>query len=141
MKIDEINNEINNQRQLAINDIHSMIANKLGIKKLYTESTLWCEITDIDLRFHGQLTISTSTFTYKLGLGGHEILEYKLIKSINNAPNYYNIKRTTIEDHTIDLRGKLETTCNLLKAIMSVKKDILKRLEEFKNFNYEKVQI
>ena len=111
--------------------------NELGIKKLYTESTLWCEITDIDLRFKGQITISTSTFIYKLETTGHEMLDYKLVLSINNAPDFKNIKRGNIEKHIVDLRGKLETTCDVLKAIMSVKKDILKELENYINHEYQ----
>ncbi|MGL5751841.1 MAG: hypothetical protein ACRCXT_15005 [Paraclostridium sp.] len=133
----EIEVKFNEQRKVFTDNVHSLIANNIGVKKLYTESNLWCEITDIDLRFKGQITISTSTFTYKIEIGGHEILEYRFGLNINNAPEYKRITKGDIESNSTDLRGRIETTNNLLKSIMSVKKDILILLEDYINFDFK----
>lgn len=133
----EIEVKFNEQRKVFTDNVHNLIANNLGVKKLYTESNLWCEITDIDLRFKGQITISASTFTYKLEVGGHEMLEYKFGLEVNNAPNYKSITKGDIESHSTDFRGRVETTNAVLKSIMSVKKDILILLEDYINFDFK----
>ena len=133
----EIEVKFNEQRKVFTDNVHSLIAKDLGVKKLYTESNLWCEITDIDLRFKGQITISASTFAYKIEIGGHEILEYRFGLNINNAPEYKRITKGDIESNSTDLRGKIETTNSLLKSIMSVKKDILILLEDYINFDFK----
>lgn len=133
----EIQEQLNIQNKAFTNKVHTLIANNLGVTKLYTQSNLWCEITDIDLRFKEQITISASTFTYKLEVGGHEILEYKFSSVINNAPTNKRITEGDIESHSTDFRGQIETTNNILKAIMSVKKDILAEFTKFIDFDYK----
>ena len=141
MKRKEIQKQFNQQSKIFTDKVHSLIAENLGVKKLYTESNLWCEITDIDLRFKRQITFSAATFTYKLELGGHEMLEYKFGLKVNNAPDYIRVSKGDIESHSTDFRGKIETTNNLLKSIMSVKKEILKALSEYVEFDYNIVEI
>ena len=133
----EIDVKINEQRKIFTDNVHSLIAKNLGVKKLYTESNLWCEITDTCLGFKGQITISASTFTYNLEVGGHEMLEYKFGLNINNAPEYKRITKGDIESNSTYLRGKIETTNSLLKSIVSVKKDILMLLEDYINFDFK----
>jgi len=133
----ELRTEFNKQYKQTTDKIHSLIAENLGIKKLYTQSNLWCEITDIDLRFNGQITLSASTFTYKLELDGHEMLEYRFRREVNNAPDYKKITKGNIESHSTDFRGLIETTNNLLKSIMSVKAQIIQEVEQYKNFTYQ----
>lgn len=133
----EIEVKFNEQRTFFINNVHNLIAKDLGVKKLYTESNLWCEITDIDLRFKGQITISSSTFTYKLETSGHEILDYRFGLIINNAPEYKRITKGDIESNSTDLRGKIETTNSILKSIMNTKKDILILFKEYINFDFK----
>ena len=140
MKKKEIEEKFNEQSKIFTDKVHTLIANNLGVKKLYTESNLWCEITDIDLRFNGQVTISTTTFTYKLEVGGHEMLEYRFGLNINNAPDFNRITKGDIESNSTILRGKVETTNSLLKSIMSVKKEIIEALNEYINFDYKELQ-
>lgn len=133
----EIQEQFNQQSKIFTDKVHSLIAENLGVKKLYTESNLWCEITDIDLTFKGQITISASTFTYKLEIGGHEMLEYKFGLNINNAPNYKSITKGDIESHSTDFRGRVETTNAVLKSIMTAKKEILEALAQYIEFDYK----
>ena len=133
----QIEEQFNKQSKIFTNKVHNLIAENLGVKKLYSESNLWCEITNIDLRFKGQITFSASTFIYKLELGGHEMLEYRFGLEVNNAPIYRSITKGDIESHSTDFRGKIETTNNLLKSIMSVKKEILKALAQYIEFDYK----
>lgn len=135
----EIEENFSKQSKIFTDKVHNLIANNLGVKKLYTESNLWCEVTDIDLRFNGQITISATTFTYKLELSGHEMLEYRFGLNINNAPDFNRITKCDIESNSTILRGKVETTNSLLKSIMSVKKEIIKALNEYINFDYKDI--
>ena len=139
MKKKEIEEKFNEQSKIFTDKVHTLIANNLGVKKLYTESNLWCVIADIDLRFNGQVTISATTFTYKLELSGHEMLEYGFGLNINNAPDFNRITKGDIESNSTILRGKVETTNSLLKSIMSVKKEIIKALNEYINFDYKEI--
>ena len=133
----KIQEKFNEQSKIFTDKVNNLIAENLGVKKLYTESNLWCEVTDIDLRFNGQTTISATTFTYKLELSGHEMLEYRFGLNINNAPDFNRITKGDIESNSTILRGKVETTNSLLKSIMSVKKEIIKALNEYINFDYK----
>lgn len=133
----DIRTHFNEQYKLTTDRIHNLIAKDLGIKKLYTQSNLWCETTDIDLRYTATITISSSTFVYTLDLKGHEMLEYIFNRSVNNAPDFKCITKGDIESHSTDFRGLIETTNNLLKSIMSVKKEILQELEHYQNYNYQ----
>lgn len=133
----DIRAQFNEQYELTTNRIHSLIAKDLGIKKLYSQANLWCEVMDIDLRHTATIIISSSSFTYQLDLSGHEIIEYKFTKSVNNAPDFKRITKGDIESHSTDFRGLIETTNNLLKSIMSVKKQILQELEHYQNYNYQ----
>ena len=51
MKRKDIMNILHNQEKIFEKNVHDMIAKELGVKKLYSKSNLWCEITDIDFRF------------------------------------------------------------------------------------------
>lgn len=133
----DIRAHFNEQYKLTTERIHSLIAKDLGVKKLYTQSNLWCETTDIDLRHTATIIISSSTFTYTLDIGGHEMLEYRFNRSVNNAPDFKRITKGDIESHSTDFRGLIETTNNLLKSIMSVKKEILQELGHYQNYNYQ----
>lgn len=135
----QIQEKFNEQSKIFEDKVNTLIAENLGVKKLYTESNLWCEVTDIDLRFNGKITISATTFTYKLETGGHEILEYRFGLNINNAPDFNRITKGDIESNSTDLRGKVETTNSLLKSIISVKKEILQALNEYINFDYKEI--
>lgn len=135
----KIQEKFNEQSKIFTDKVNNLIAENLGVKKLYTESNLWCEITDIDLRFNGQITISATTFTYKLAVDGHEMLEYRFGLNINNAPDFNKITKGDIESNSTILRGKVETTNSLLKSIMSVKKEIIKALNEYINFDYKEI--
>ena len=137
MKKKEIEEKFNEQSRIFTDKVHTLIANNLGVKKLYTESNLGCEITDSDLRFDGQITISATTFTYKLEVGGYESIEYRFGLNINNAQDFIKITKGDIESNSTILRGKVETTNSLLKSIMSVKKEIIKALNEYINFDYK----
>ena len=139
MKKKEIEEKFNEQSKIFTDKVHTLIANNLGVKKLYTESNLWCVIADIDLRFNGQVTISATTFTYKLEVGGHESIEYRFGLNINNAQDFNKITKGDIESNSTILRGKVETTNSLLKSIMSVKKEIIKALNEYINFDYKEI--
>lgn len=133
----DIRAQFNEQYELTTSRIHSLIAKDLGIKKLYSQANLWCEVMDIDLRHTATIIISSSSFTYQLDLSGHEMIEYKFTKSVNNAPDFKRITKGDIESHSTDFRGLIETTNNLLKSIMSVKKQILQELEHYQNYNYQ----
>lgn len=133
----ELRTHFNQQYKHTTDIIHSLIANDLGVKKLYTQSNLWCETMDINLRHTASIVISSSTFTYTLDINGHEMLEYKFNRSVNNAPDFKRITKGDIESHSTDFRGLIETTNNLLKSIMSVKKEILQELEHYQNYNYQ----
>ena len=135
----KIQEKFNEQSKIFTDKVNNLIAENLGVKKLYTESNLWCEVTDIDLRFNGQITISATTFTYKLELSGHEMLEYRFGLNINNAPDFNRITKGDIESNSTILRGEVETTNSLLKSIMSVKKEIIKALNEYINFDYKEI--
>ena len=133
----DIRAHFNEQYKLTTDRIHSLIAKDLGLKKLYSQANLWCEVMDIDLRHTTTIIISSSSFTYQLELNGHEMIEYKFTKSVNNAPDFKRITKGDIESHSTDFRGLIETTNNLLKSIMSVKKEILQELEHYQNYNYQ----
>ena len=133
----DIRTQFNEQYKLTTDRIHNLIAKDLGIKKLYSQANLWCEVIDIDLRHIATIIISSSTFTYKLTLSEHEMIEYKFSKSVNNAPDFKRITKGDIESHSTDFRGLLETPNNLLKSIISVKKEILQELEHYQNYNYQ----
>ncbi len=135
----EIEENFSKQSKIFTDKVNNLIANNLGVKKLYTESNLWCEVTDIDLRFNGQITISATTFIYKLKVCGHEMLEYRFGLNINNAPDFNRITKSDIESNSTILRGKVETTNSLLKSIMSVKKEIIEALNEYINFDYKEI--
>ena len=137
MKRKEIEDQFNQQSKLFTDKVHSLIAENLGVKKLCTESNLWCEVTNIDLRFKGQITISTSTFTYRLSLDEHEMLEYRFSLNTNNASSYKSITKGDIESNSIHFRGLIETTNNLLKSIISVKKQILQELKYYTEYNFQ----
>ena len=81
--------------------------------------------------------ISSSTFTYQLELKGHEMIEYNLYCSLNNAPDFKCITKGDIESHSTDFRGLVETTNSILKSIISVKKQILQELINYQNYNYQ----
>ena len=132
----EIEEQFEVQNKIFTDKVHSMIAENLGIKKLYSQSNLWCEVTEIDLKFGGKITISSTTFKYTLYVSGHEMLDYKFGRSINNAPEYKSIKKGDIESHSTDFRGLIETTNNLLKSIMSVKTEIISLLKELIGHDY-----
>jgi hypothetical protein len=133
----ELRTHFNQQYKHTTDRIHSLITNDLGVKKLYTQSNLWCETMNIDLRHTTSIVISSSTFTYTLDLKGHEMLEYRFNRSVNNAPDFKRMTKGDIESHSTDFRGLIETTNNLLKSIMSVKKEILQELEHYQNYNYQ----
>lgn len=133
----DIKAHFNKQYKLTTDRIHSLIAKDLGINKLYTQSNLWCEVIDIDLRHIATIIISSSTFTYQLELSGHEMIEYKFGRSVNNSPDFKRITKGDIESHSTNFRGLIETTNNLLKSIMSVKKEILQEIEHYQNYNYQ----
>ena len=133
----DIRAHFNEQYKLTTDRIHSLIAKDLGIKKLYSQANLWCEVIDIDLRHTATIIISSSTFTYTLTLSEHEMIEYKFGRSVNNAPDFKRITKGDIESHSTDFRGLIETTNNLLKSIISVKKEILQELEHYQNYNYQ----
>ena len=133
----DIRAHFNEQYKLTTDRIHSLIAKDLGIKKLYSQANLWCEVIDIDLKHTATIIISSSTFTYQLELSGHEMIEYKFGRSVNNAPDFKRITKGDIESHSTDFRGLIETTNNLLKSIISVKKEILQEIEHFQNYNYQ----
>ena len=133
----DIRTHFNEQYKLTTDRIHSLIAKDLGIKKLYSQANLWCEVIDIDLKHTATIIISSSTFTYKLNLSDHEMIEYKFGRSVNNAPDFKRITKGDIESHSTDFRGLIETTNNLLKSIISVKKEILQEVEHYQNYNYQ----
>ncbi|MFW9602518.1 MAG: hypothetical protein ACMV1B_09375 [Prevotella sp.] len=133
----ELQIHFNQQYKHTTDRIHSLIAKDLGVKKLYTQSNLWCETINIDLRHTATILISSSTFSYSLNLKGHEMLKYRFGLEVNNAPNYKNITEGDIKSHSTDFRGKIETTNNLLKSIVAVKKEILQELEHYQNYNYQ----
>ena len=133
----DIRTQFNEQYKLTTDRIHSLIAKDLGVNKLYTQSNLWCEIIDIDLRHTATIIISSSTFTYQLELKGHEMIEYKFGRSVNNAPDFKRITKGDIESHSTDFRGLVETTNSILKSIISVKKQILQELIKYQNHNYQ----
>ena len=133
----DIRTQFNEQYKLTTDRIHSLIAKDLGVNKLYTQSNLWCEIIDIDLRHTATIIISSSTFTYQLELKGHEMIEYKFGRSVNNAPDFKRITKGDIESHSTDFRGLVETTNSILKSIISVKKQILQELINYQNHNYQ----
>ena len=133
----DIRAHFNEQYKLTTDKIHSLIAKDLGIKKLYSQANLWCEVIDIDLRHTATIIISSSTFTYTLTLSEHEMIEYKFGRSVNNAPDFKRITKGDIESHSTDFRGLIETTNNLLKSIISVKKEILQEIEHYQNYNYQ----
>ena len=133
----DIRTQFNQQYKLTTDRIHSLIAKDLGVNKLYTQYNLWCEIIDIDLRHTATIIISSSTFTYQLELSGHEMIEYKFGRSVNNSPDFKRITKGDIESHSTDFRGLIETTNNLLKSIISVKKEILQEIEHYQNYNYQ----
>ena len=133
----DIKAHFNEQYKLTKDRIHSLIAKDLGIKKLYSQANLWCEVIDIDLRHTATIIISSSTFSYQLDLNGHEMIEYKFSRSVNNAPDFKRITKGDIESHSTDFRGLIETTNNLLKSIISVKKEILQEVEHYQNYNYQ----
>ena len=133
----DIRTQFNEQYKLTTDRIHNLIAKDLGIKKLYSQANLWCEVIDIDLRHTATIIISSSTFTYTLTLSEHEMIEYKFGRSVNNAPDFKRITKGDIESHSTDFRGLIETTNNLLKSIISVKKEILRELEHYQNYNYQ----
>ena len=133
----DIRTQFNEQYKLTTDRIHSLIAKDLGINKLHTQSNLWCEVIDIDLKYTATIIISSSTFTYQLNLNGHEMIEYKFSRSVNNAPDFKRITKGDIESHSTDFRGLIETTNNLLKSIISVKKEILQEVEHYQNYNYQ----
>ncbi len=133
---EEINKKLNKQNQVFKDKVHSLIAEHLGINELYTESNLWCEITKINLLHDESITISGSTFTYQISLKGHEIISYNFRLEVNNAPNYKKITKGDIESHSTDIRGRVETTNNILKAIFSVKEKIIEAFEEYINYDF-----
>ena len=133
----DIRTQFNEQYKLTTDRIHSLIAKDLGVNKLYTQSNLWCEIIDIDLRHTATIIISSSTFTYQLELKGHEMIEYKFGRSVNNAPDFKRITKGDIESHSTDFRGLVETTNSILKSIISVKKQILQESIKYQNHNYQ----
>lgn len=132
----DIRTQFNEQYKLTKDRIHSLIAKDLGIKKLYSQANLWCEVIDIDLKHTSTIIISSSTFTYQLDLSGHEMIEYNFGRAVNNAPDFKRITKGDIESHSTDFRGLIETTNNLLKSIISVKKEILQEVEHYQNYNY-----
>ena len=133
----DIRTHFNEQYKLTTDRIHNLIAKDLGIKKLYSQANLWCEVIDIDLRHTATIIISSSTFTYTLTLSEHEMIEYKFDRSVNNAPDFKRITKGDIESHSTNFRGLIETTNNLLKSIISVKKEILQEVEHYQNYNYQ----
>ena len=142
MKRKEIMNILYNQEKIFEKNIHSIIAKELGVEKLYSQSNLWCEITDIDFRFKDlQIKINASTFEYIIQSSGHEMIEYKFYKSCNNAPNYNPFKISYIESNTIDLRALTETTNNVLRAIVKCRKQILAEMDSLLNYEYNLKEI
>ena len=142
MKRKEIMNILHNQEKIFEKNIHSIIAKELGVEKLYSQSNLWCEITDIDFRFKDlQIKINASTFEYILQFSGHEMIEYKFYKSCNNAPNYSPFKISYIESNTIDSRALIETTNNVLRAIVKCRKQILAEMDSLLNYEYNLKEI
>ena len=133
----DIRAHFNEQYKLTTDRIHSLIAKDLGLKKLYSQANLWCEVMDIDLRHTTTIIISSSSFTYQLKLNGHEMIEYKFGRSVNNAPDFKRVTKGDIESHSTDFRELIETTNNLLKSIVAVKKEILQELEHYQNYNYQ----
>ena len=137
MKRKDIMNILHNQEKIFEKNVHDMIAKELGVKKLYSQSNLWCEITNVDFRFKDlQIIISTSTFKYILESSGHEMIEYRFSKSCNNAPNYEPFKLSHIESNATDARGLIETTNNVMRAIVSCRKQILAEMELLLNYEY-----
>lgn len=137
-KINELKNE---QYQITKEAIHKAIASKLGVKELYTESNLFCEVISIDSRTLNYIAVefSTSCFSYKLTFNDdkvHEILDYTLKRNINTAPDYTEIKIGDLVDVSIFLRGKLETAENVLRAILKSRDDIHKALMSYVSHDY-----
>ena len=142
MKRKEIMNILHNQEKIFEKNIHSIIAKELGGEKLYSQSNLWCEITDIDFRFKDlQIKITASTFEYIIQSSGHEMIEYKFYKSCNNAPNYNPFKISYIESNTIDSRALIEITNNVLRAIVKCRKQILAEMDSLLNYEYNLKEI
>lgn len=142
MKRKDIMNILYNQEKVFEKNVHSIIAEELGVEKLYSQSNLWCEITDIDFRFKDlQIKINASTFEYILKSSGHEMIEYNFSKSCNNAPNYNPFKISYIESNTMYSRRLIETTNNILKAIVKCRKQILAEMDSLLNYEYNLKEI
>lgn len=142
MKRKEIMNILHNQEKIFEKNIHSIIAKELGGENLYSQSNLWCEITDIDFRFKDlQIKITALTFEYIIQSSGHEMIEYKFYKSCNNAPNYNPFKISYIESNTIDSRALIEITNNVLRAIVKCRKQILAEMDSLLNYEYNLKEI
>ncbi len=69
------------------------------------------------------------------------MIEYNFSKSCNNAPNYNPFKISYIESNTMDARGLIETTNNVLRAIVSCRKQILAEMDSLLNYEYNLKEI
>ena len=116
-------------------NIHSAIAEELGIKHLYAQDNMWCSIGDYG---NNSITISGSTFEYSINTDGFEKINLNISSSISNAGREHPpLKIKDINNIISSKRGDLESTSAILKAICKSKKYILSQLDLFKKIDYK----
>ena len=122
MKSKELSNLIHEHNKEYRNKISNMLAAKLGVSCLYTESNLWLEP---HFNSFDDIEFTSSNFTISLSRKDHVIIKYQFCREVNTA-NQKPLKKYDISDHIRGLRQNLDTAELLLRLIIESKDEIFK---------------